>query len=137
MRCPRAGETQPPSPGGVGLHPQALGPAARSWLTGVFPSRPKAWPVRRDKDTAVARREAPACFERSMRPGYEVSRLIGAPRPRLHPGEKGEDRLTRGRPNNTGDGARLLVIPGRRGTRRTRNPETGSEQVSGFRVRGP
>src|SRR5579875_319260 len=91
MRCPRAGETQPPSPGGVGLHPQALGPAARSWLTGVFPSRPKAWPVRRDKDTAVARREAPACFERSMRPGYEVSRLIGAPRPRhLAGGERRE-----------------------------------------------
>jgi hypothetical protein len=48
----------------TGLHSQALGPAARSWLTGVAGPRTESV-ARTPEDTAVARRKAPACSERT------------------------------------------------------------------------
>ena len=44
----------------TGLHSQALGPAARSWLTGVAGPRTESVARAPCNDTAVARREAPA-----------------------------------------------------------------------------
>src|SRR6185312_5583131 len=114
MRCPRAREKRISRPrAATGLHSRALRPGARSWLKGV--AGPRTGSVARTpcNDTAVARREAPACFERNMRLTERVSRLIGAPRPRhscrgrtprspCGLGAQREGRLTRGRSNNTG-----------------------------------
>jgi hypothetical protein len=81
------GKTHPPSPGGDGA-PLAGTRTCRQELADRrgWSTFSKAWPVRRT-DTAVARREAPARFERSVRSTERVSRLIGAPRPRLCPRE--------------------------------------------------
>src|SRR6185312_218963 len=99
----------------TGLHSQALRPAARSWLTGV--AGPRTGSVARTpcNDTAVARREAPARFERSVRP---TERSV-APHRRATPSalqpREGEGRLTRGRSKKTGDdswpSAKLRVPP--------------------------
>src|SRR5690242_13623202 len=79
----RAPVSQTGSRAAAGLHSRAIRPGARSWLTGVAGPRTESV-ARAPSDSAVARREAPACFERNMRLTERVSRLIGAPRPRLH-----------------------------------------------------
>ncbi len=143
MRCPRVRpRTQAESPGGDGA-PLAGTRTCRQELADRrgWSTFSKAWPVRRN-DTAVARREAPACFERNMRPGYQVSRPLarhtlgslagerlpepllageGLPEPLLAGGE-GEGRLTRGRSNNTGDNPWLFDIRIEEGTAHPHSP---------------
>jgi hypothetical protein len=53
-------ERRPGARAATGLHSQALGPAARSWLTGVAGPRTESVTRTPCNDTAVARREAPA-----------------------------------------------------------------------------
>src|SRR5690348_10292668 len=85
----RAPVSQTGSRAAAGLHPRALRPGARSWLTAV--AGPRAESVARTpENTAVARREAPALLEREARLTERVSRLIGAPHPRLYSREKGK-----------------------------------------------
>src|SRR6185437_16509615 len=83
MRCPRVRpRSQAEPPGGDGA-PLAGTRTCRQELADRrgWSTFSKAWPVRRN-DTAVARREAPACFERDMRLRLPMTRLIGAPHPR-------------------------------------------------------
>src|SRR5450631_746771 len=61
---------------------------------------------------------------------------LGAPLPRAWPGGKrrprewGRDDGLPGAAKNTGDDARLLVIPGREHSERTRNPEMQAQRVA-------
>ena len=86
---------------------QDLPPGAgrRAWLVHVLASAART-PC---NDTAAARREARACFEKSMRSTERVSRLIGARRPR-HMSRTEGTRRTRRQPNNTGDHPRLFEM---------------------------
>ena len=81
-----AGSAQrmPSSRAATGLHSQALGPAARSWLTGVARSRSrKRGPYAVQRHRGGAPRGARMFREEHAAQATEVPRLIGAPRPRL------------------------------------------------------
>ena len=136
----------------AGLRSRAIGPGARSWLTGVAGprSRKRGPRIAERRKWSAGRRVPPlrkeerdarktshrACFADRPPGASQAPAPAGAPLPSLGAGNCNSQRgPARGRPNNTGDGARLIVIPGRERSERTRNPDTNTERVSGFRVR--
>ena len=165
-RCGAAGsEQRTPDPRAMaGLRSQALRPAARSWLTGVAGPRSR----KRGPRIAERRRGAPegaflrfateergdrktshrACFADRPPGASQAPAPAGAPLPSMGAGNCNSQRgPARGRPNNTGDDARPIVIPGRE--RERANPESilrsirsrmsavpnASTAAHGFRVR--
>ena len=121
----------------AGLRSRALGPGARSWLTGV------AGPRSRKRGPRIAERRsgAPegaflrfateerdarktshrACFADRPPGASQAPAPAGAPLPSMGAGNCNSRRgPARGRPKNTGDEARPLVIPGRAPKARSR-----------------
>jgi len=125
-------ERRPNPRAATGLHSQALGPAARSWLTGVAGPRSRKRgpcavltpPWRAERRPRVSKEtcgQATKCRAHwratpsALLPGKD------SPSP-CWPGAEEEGRLTRGRSNNTGDNPWLFDIRIEEGTTHPHSP---------------
>ena len=150
MRRPRGGdERSSPTRAAPGPRPGILRSPARSSLTAVGSAGRVGSPFHPWRVAAAKDRKARQELSRKRGPAPEGERRDGAPRGArilrkrmrqdgrlvrrsvLHPlafcGERNNDDGLPGAAKNTGDEARLFVIPGREQSERTRNPETQAE----------